>query len=82
MFGNPFVVKSSPEFPDAESTLHRYEQWLRERLEESPDFAAHFDELAGQRLWCPGCGLDAPMCHARVIERVLEDRRSSGASQA
>lgn len=59
--------------------LAAYEAHLRTRLTE-PLFARLFDELAGQTLWCPGCGVGAPQCHARVIERLLAERGKANAS--
>ncbi len=40
-------------------------------------FAEAVKALAGKRLYCPGCGVDSPTCHGRILEaevRRLNER--------
>lgn len=36
------------------------------------EFRRSLFELKEQTLWCPGCGIDGPTCHARVLESIIE----------
>jgi hypothetical protein len=76
LFGNPFkvakVVKGAAAYRKAVATaVDHYQVYLRERLANDGTFAFEFEQLKGKRLWCPGCGLDSKVCHARVIEQEL-----------
>lgn len=61
-WGNPFKV----EFWGLEKCLEKYEEWLKARLEENPEF---LEPLRGKDLVC-FCPLDQP-CHADIIEKFL-----------
>lgn len=64
MFGNPAREKVVSE---------QYRGFIREVLKLHPD-KRHWlkDRLAnGAVLYCPGCGVGSPTCHARILEEEL-----------
>ena len=67
VFGNPFHVR---DYGSAGATIPHYRRWLWNRVHADPGFADRVKELKNRRLWCPGCGLDSPTCHARQLERM------------
>lgn len=64
LFGNPVKEKTVSE---------HYRVYIRRIIAEHPFKAQHIrDCLAtGMVLWCPGCGVGAPGCHARILEEEL-----------
>lgn len=76
-FGNPVVINR--ECPlcgtihaDAASTLKCFKRLLWARIQAEPSLIKDLAELKGKKLWCPGCGLESPTCHARILERAAE----------
>lgn len=65
-WGNPYRV-GTPKYPTAGSTIPAFEVYARARLLREPEW---LEPLVGKTLWCPGCGLHSPTCHARVLERL------------
>lgn len=64
LFGNPLHQKKVSE---------RYRFYLRRVVENNPtEWQWLKDRLAaGDKLFCPGCALDCPTCHARIIEQEV-----------
>lgn len=66
LFGNP--VKERTVSPQYRKHFQKVMQehpdrikWLRTQLE------------CGKVMFCPGCGVGSPTCHARIIEQELAD---------
>ena len=68
LFGNPFKVW---DYGSASATLPHYRKYLRKRIATDPSFANHMLELKGEKLFCPGCGVGSPTCHAGILEDEL-----------
>lgn len=37
------------------------------------NFKEELRALSGKTLYCPGCGVDSPTCHARILETTVAD---------
>ena len=72
LFGNPYREKV---------VSLRYVQYLRQRIANDPAFVVELKKLRGKVLFCPGCGVNSPTCHARVLEEELSVLLAWGGSQ-
>jgi len=86
-YGNPCRIARNtskfyqcPECGDfhftAGSTLLCYEQYLRRRISDDPNFVKLLSVLKekiqeGYILRCPGCDISSPTCHGRILEKYL-----------
>lgn len=64
LFGNPVREKKvSPQ----------YRQHFRKVMKENPKQTEWLQNQldCGNKLFCPGCGIGSPTCHARIIEEEL-----------
>lgn len=64
LFGNPVMERTvSPQ----------YRTYLKGVIEEHPEEVAWLQDKLdqGAELYCPGCGVGSPTCHARIIEELL-----------
>lgn len=66
LFGNPWKEPTVNE--------ERYRKHFKSVVKYCPD---KIEWLVGQikegsKLYCPGCGIDCPTCHARIIEQELK----------
>lgn len=64
LFGNPIRERTvSPQYRKHFKKLLKANtkeiKWLRRKLAE------------GKILFCPGCGINSPTCHARIIEQEI-----------
>lgn len=65
LFGNPIREAVVSEhyriyFRALKRTKPQCVKWLKDKID------------AGYKLYCPGCGIDSPTCHARIIEQELK----------
>lgn len=60
---------------DAGSTLPCFEKHARQRILVNRDelYITSLASLAGKPLWCPGCGVNSPTCHGRIIEKLISE---------
>jgi hypothetical protein len=49
-------------------TLDCFKKYAEYRLKKDPPYRNAVLALKGKKLWCPGCGLNSPTCHARILE--------------
>ncbi|MCB9638030.1 MAG: DUF4326 domain-containing protein [Myxococcales bacterium] len=42
------------------------------KLPIAADFQESVRSLYGKVLYCPGCGVDSPTCHGRILERFVQ----------
>jgi hypothetical protein len=65
IFGNPIRQKRV--------NRERYRQHLLKVMEENPKAVRALKKKMeeGYELFCPGCGIGSPTCHARIIEEEL-----------
>jgi hypothetical protein len=65
LFGNPVREKQASE---------QYRAYFRSLMTRRPTQVdwLHVQILAGVELFCPGCGVNSPTCHARIIEQELQ----------
>lgn len=68
IFGNPHYNNGIPG-----STLPAFEAGARSRMAHDIYYREAIKHLHGKTLWCPGCGLNSPTCHARVLERLSQE---------
>lgn len=64
LFGNPVREKTV----SAEYAIH-FRRVMQEHPKELEWLKARLQQ--GYILFCPGCGISSPTCHARVIEREI-----------
>lgn len=79
-WGNPYAIMPQQ---SRETALRRYEEHLREKLREDPDFLQAFQELDGKTLvcWCVPQPVPAEhlnpqtqeVCHGEVMMRLARD---------
>lgn len=64
LFGNPVHERT---------VSAQYRTHLRKVIESHPEETAWMKRQLkkGRVLYCPGCGVGSPTCHARVIEELL-----------
>lgn len=65
LFGNPIKEKTVSE---------QYRNHFRKLKISHPKEVAWLQGQVkgGASLYCPGCGLDSPTCHVRIIEQELQ----------
>lgn len=73
IFGNPFRIgelRDGVLLRDAGSTIPHFKEYAESRMKTDQHFRDSVHKLKGKKLWCPGCGIDSPTCHARVLEEL------------
>lgn len=68
-WGNPFVVGRDG---DVKACIAKYRAHLWEQIKTGKVSMQKLADLYGRKLFCPGCGVGAITCHARVLEDAAE----------
>ena len=68
-WGNPFRVTATL---TAKEAVAKYRVWLWEQIKCEKVTLRDLARLKGRTLYCPGCGIGNPECHARVLERAAK----------
>lgn len=64
LFGNPVMERR---------VSAQYRVYLKQIINDNPREVAWLQDKLdqGAELYCPGCGVSSPTCHARIIEELL-----------
>lgn len=65
-FGNPFPLGGE----SRGSTLRKYEEYARNRIETDPEFRQRVKELYGKRLFC---FCHPQSCHGDILEKITRE---------
>jgi len=71
-YGNPVRIGHVCQYCNrlhetAGDTLPCFRKYAEGRMGWDERFLQAVRDLAGKKLWCPGCGVNSPTCHARVL---------------
>lgn len=66
IWANPFKVGKDG---TREEVVHKYEVWIKSRLENEPELKEELIKLSGKNL---GCWCSPELCHSEVLLRTIE----------